>query len=156
VKVKECLNIGAILKAPLALHLLEGLGKTVAPAALGQERIEHEKVFLVWPAAMLKAPFEDFLVRAAVESPFDDFEIFELKKSAYSSIRAGAVFVIGRQLVLGVQANFVEHPSEEDDAANLFRRVSKTRDFHMELRPADWQAMGKQKRGQAAVGTLKR
>jgi len=131
------------LKASLALHLFEGFGKTVAPAALGQEGIEHEDVFFVWPAAVLKAPFENFLIRPAFDSPFCDFGIFDVKKSAHSSVRSGAVFVIGWQLVLGVQPDLVQHPSKEDDAADLFRRVSKARDFHMRLRRADWQAMGK-------------
>src|SRR5438477_10358556 len=117
VKVKECLNIGAILKAALAFHLLEGFGKTVAPAALGEEGIEHENVFFVWPAAVFKAPFENFFVGAAVESPFDDFGVFDLKKAADARIGASTVFVIGWELALGVQANLVEHPSEEDDAA---------------------------------------
>src|SRR5262249_14734101 len=136
VEVEKGLDVRAILKASLAFHLLERFSETVAPTAFRQKRIEHEDVFLIRPAAMFKAPFENFLIRATIERSFDDGRIVELKKSADARVRASAVLVIGRQLALPMQANFVEHASEKDDAADLFRRVSKVWNFHMRLRRA--------------------
>jgi hypothetical protein len=36
------------------------------------------------------------------------------------------MFVIRRQLALRMQAGFIQHPPEKDDAAHLLRRVSQT------------------------------
>ena len=109
-----------ILKASLAFHLLERFGETVAPATLCQERIEHENVFFVRPAAMFEAPLENFFIGAAVERLFDDGRIFDLKKSAHARVCSRAVLVIGRQLSLRMQTNLVQHPTKEDDATDLF------------------------------------
>src|SRR5207248_93268 len=51
-------------------------------------------------------------------------------KSADAGIGAGAAFVVGRQLALRVQADFIEHAAEKHQAANLLGGMSETGDFH--------------------------
>ena len=49
---------------------------------------------------------------------------------ANSTVKTHATIVIGGKLALGVQSNLVEHPSEENKAANLPGRMSEIGNFH--------------------------
>jgi hypothetical protein len=72
VEVEEGLDVSAVGEAAGAFHLFEFFGLVVAPAALGEEGVEHEDFLIVGPATVREAPFEDGVVRRAGQGLFDD------------------------------------------------------------------------------------
>jgi hypothetical protein len=111
-------------------HLFELFGLIIAPAAFGEERVENEHFFVIRPAAMRETPLEDLLVCSSGKDLLRDGLVIHLQKSADPRVRAGLVFIVGRQFSRRVQADFIEHPAEENQAADQFGRMPQARNFH--------------------------
>jgi len=56
--------------------------------------------------------------------------LFDLQKPTDPAIKASAMVVVGRQLALRAQPDFVKHPAEEQQTVHLFGGMSETGNFH--------------------------
>src|SRR6185295_19788705 len=92
-----------------------------------------KNLLVVRSAPVRKAPFQYLFVRAAGQRAFDERCILDTQKAAHALVRARG-FVIRRQFALRVQANLVEHPSEENEPAGLLGRMSEPGNFHSVIR----------------------
>ena len=119
-EIESGLNIVAVRESALSLLFDQPFTDVVAPAALGHERIPDENLFLVWPVATLKTPFQNFFVAPALQGAFYERVVINAKKSNAASVKTEATIVIRQQLALRVQPDFIEHSSEEHYAANFF------------------------------------
>ena len=68
---------------------------------------------------MLETPFQDFLVRPALQRALDQFGVLDMKKTDATAVHARTMIVVRGQFALRVKADFIEHPPKEDEAANL-------------------------------------
>src|SRR5262249_1592784 len=118
-EIEKGLDVGAARKAAVTLHLLKFLGLVVAPAALAQKGIEDENFLVIGAASFSKTPLQDFFVSSPGKGSLNHGWIFDVQEPADTQVRAGAVFVVWRQLALGVQPEFVQHSPKEDESTNL-------------------------------------
>jgi hypothetical protein len=79
---EHCLH-GAGRQADFGETLIQSLRARVTPTALGHETVPHLKLLLIWPAAMLKCPFEQLCISfIAFESFGLERRVINLKKAA--------------------------------------------------------------------------
>jgi len=119
VEIEKRLDVGSVAKSPVALHLLKLFGLVVAPAALAEKGVEDKDFLLIRPPAIGKTPFQKLFIGSARQRSLGYGWIFDIQESADSSVRAGAVLIIRGQLSPGMQPNLIQHPSKENEAANL-------------------------------------
>src|SRR5581483_4069976 len=130
--IENRLHIGAIFKTAFAQPALQNLGRFIVPAALPHELVPDLDLLVRWFAAMLEAPFENFLVAAAFLHARDDRRVFDPQKVNDASIKADAEILlkIRGQLPRCVQTDFVEHAREVKNAAHFFMRTAKAGNVH--------------------------
>ena len=95
----------------------------VPPASLHHEGIPDFDLLLIGPTARFKTPIEDFLIAATLQRAGGERLELHLQKSTDPVIegpvsRNKSQMVALWKLALGVQANFIKDPTEEDDAAD--------------------------------------
>src|SRR5437867_4236775 len=130
--VEHRLDVGAMFEAAFFLALREPFGDRVAPAAFAHEPVPNLNLLVARLAAVLKTPGQHIFVGAAEFHARDDVFVLDLQQRAAPAVEADAeVFLIlRRQLAGGVQANFVEHPAEMHDAADLVVATAKSGNIH--------------------------
>jgi len=86
-----------IRKAPRPLFLSQGFAGFVAPAAFAHEGVPDVDLLVVWPASVLEAPFQDFLIGAALQSALCEHGVIDVQKAGAACIHARADVVVRRQ-----------------------------------------------------------
>jgi len=127
-EVEEGHDVLAVGEAGLRPLLHEALGGSVAPAALGHEAVPDFDLLGRRPVAVLAAPFEDFLVRAAFERALSQLVEIDTEKLAHTIVkravarRVAEVVALGQLALLGEQTDFVEDAAKDKDAADHVTR----------------------------------
>src|SRR5437867_8291478 len=130
VKVKKRLIVCPIREPTLPLHLLQFVRLVIPPPALGQKRVEDEKLFVVRPAALCKTPLQNLLILRPRQHALHHRRIFHLQKPANPRIGSGPASIVPRQLSLRVEPYLIQHPPEENQSPDLLGRRSETGNFH--------------------------
>src|SRR5258707_13097143 len=81
VKVHPCLNVVAISHAGPLLSCLQVHACVISPATFAQKRVPDRDFLLVRPPATLETPFEDFIVRSALQCSLHKVIVIDAKKS---------------------------------------------------------------------------
>ena len=132
--VEECLDIGAVGVAAFGEALLEALGEVVVPTTFAHALVPDGHEFFVGFPTPLKTPGEErivrlFWVRADV---FGECLVRNTEETNAAEVEASAEIrdVVLRQASFGVETDFVDHPSEVDDAAGLVVWAAEAGDVH--------------------------
>ena len=100
----------------------------VAPAALGQIGIPDLDFLLGGLVSTSKSPFERLVVGSSFQDFFLQCLVIDPEEAAAQSVEGvGTPFELHprrRELSLGKEPYFVEHPTEMDDAADAFIRAA--------------------------------
>src|SRR5207247_4534072 len=128
VKIKPGLNVRTVPKATFPLGLGQRLAATITPSAFDQELVPNLDLFCARSATVRKTPLQDLLVGATAQAALDKRRVVHPKEASASGVEpapiGGPKIIAGRQPARGLQANLVEHPTKEHDAAHLFTRAA--------------------------------
>ena len=115
-KIDPGLDILAVTPALSFLRRLQLVASGIAPTAFGEKGIPDLHLLLARSPAPGKAPFEDFLVRPALQGPLRELVIIDPQKSGAARIESGWLIdsdkVIGWQLSRRMEPNLVQHARE--------------------------------------------
>src|SRR5215217_8128755 len=91
-QIQPSLNIVTIAETRFFLRLSELLARLISPAALSQKCIPNRNFLIAGSPAMGKAPFEDFLIRSALERSLHKLIVIHSKKSRTTCVEVGRIF----------------------------------------------------------------
>jgi hypothetical protein len=117
------LDIVAVCKAgPLFFDNQTG-SAVVAPTSFDDKRIPHQYLLLIREISARKAPSQKFLVCSAFQCFGCQSIVVDSPKPAEPCIKAREIgktqIVAGGQHALGMEPDFVQHASKENDAARF-------------------------------------
>src|ERR1700693_4315375 len=120
VQIHVGLNVFAVGES-IELFFDDQTGSTiVSPTPLDDERIPNQDLLLIRSLSTLKAPFQQFLVRPALDRFCRQLIVVYLPEAAKARIEAHRIgeaqmIAIGQE-PQGIEADFVQHAGKEDNA----------------------------------------
>src|SRR6516225_7056756 len=96
VQVHPRLNVLPIAETCLFLRLSKLFARIVSPAAFAKKRIPDGNFFLAGPPTMGEAPFEDFLVRSALQRSLHKLLVIHSEKSCATRVEVGLILNTGK------------------------------------------------------------
>src|SRR6476620_3324382 len=90
-QVHPRLNFTAIAETRVLLGLSELLARLISPTALSYKCIPNRNFLIARPPATGKAPFEDFLIRSALQRSLHKLIIIHSQKSRATRVEVGRI-----------------------------------------------------------------
>src|SRR5882724_4669410 len=95
-QVQPCLNVVTIAETRFFLRLSKLLIRLISPATLSKKRIPNRNFLIAGPPAAGKAPFEDFLIRSALQRSLHKLIVIHAEKSCATRIEVGRILDTGK------------------------------------------------------------
>ncbi len=134
--VEEGLDVGAVAETTFRETLLETLREVVIPTAFTHVLVPDRDPFLVRFSAVLKAPSEQFFVRLVWMGAhvFGESVVGHSEEAHTAEVEPSAEIcdVVLGQASSGMETDFVDHPSEIDDAAGFIVRTAEAGHVHVQ------------------------
>jgi hypothetical protein len=132
--VEKGLDVCAVGEPAFGEALLEAFGEVVVPTAFAHALVPDGHEFLIGFPTLLKTPGEERIVglvwvRADM---FGEGLVRNTEEANAAEVEASAEIcdVVLRQAPFGVETDFVDHPSEVDDAAGFVVWAAEAGDVH--------------------------
>src|SRR5580700_11329271 len=113
------LDIVAVCEAGLLFFDNQTGSTVVAPTSFDDKRIPHHYLLLIREISSLEAPSQKFLVGSAFQCLGCQSIVVDAPKPAEPRIKTGGIgkphIVAGGQHTLGMEPDFVQHASKEND-----------------------------------------
>ena len=139
---------------------MQQVTQVVAPADLRHEAVPDKAVLVAPRDPAGVRPGEDLLVASARQRPPAQVAVGDAKEPAAARVEkprprlAEVVLVLGRKRAAGLQAELVEHPAEDDDAADLGVWASQSDDAWHGLKAASPQSRRRYTAVQSVAKTM--
>jgi len=134
-QVHPGLDVGTVAETRSLLRFSELLTRIIPPATFSEKRIPDGNFLVAGPPAMRKTPFEDFLVRSALQRSLRKLVVIHSEKSRATRVEVGRILDTGkifrRQFAGSLQPDFVQHSSKINEAFGF--NVIGTRSFSLHL-----------------------
>ena len=136
----------------------EDLAAFVAPAQLGDEAVPDVAFFVGARGAVVVCPRQDRFIVLAFERATLELGVRDAEKTAATSVEgeelrvAQVIVVRERELARGVEADFVQHPSEINEAPDFIVATAQTRNVRHGETSARVGAVASLEEGQAGTG----
>ena len=95
-QVQPGLNIITIAETGFFLRLSELLARIIPPATFSKKRIPDGNFFVAGPPATGEAPFEDFLIRSALQRSLCKLSVIHAEKSRATRVEVGRILDTGK------------------------------------------------------------
>lgn len=119
-QVDPRLNVGAIAEARFFLRFSELLARIIPPATFSKKSIPDGNFFVAGLPAMGETPFEDFLIRSALQRSIHKLVVIHAEKSRATRVEVSRILdsgkIVRRQFAGGLQPDLVQHPSKIHEA----------------------------------------
>src|SRR5690242_2657281 len=116
VQVHPRLDVLPIAETCIFLRFSKLFARIVSPPAFAKKRIPDGNFFVAGPPTMGEAPFEDFLVRSALQRSLHKLLVIHSEKSCATRVEVGVILnackIVRRQLAGGLQTDLVHHPGK--------------------------------------------
>src|SRR5215216_390130 len=95
-QVQPGLNVVTVAETCFFLRLSELLARLISPAALSKKCVPNRNFLIAGPPAMGKAPFEDFLIRSALERSLHKLIVIDSQKPRATRVEVGRILDTGK------------------------------------------------------------
>ena len=95
-QVQPGLNVVTIAETCFFLRLSELLARLISPATLSKKCIPNRNFLIAGPPATGEAPFEDFLIRSALQRSLRKLIVIHSEKSRATRVEVGRILDTGK------------------------------------------------------------